>query len=220
MPEVSVYVMDVPPYSLVGTDRHGIVGDVVFEAMRRANLQPKVIEVPNARALHDVPHLDNTLIVPLARLQEREPSFTWIARVVTVERAFFAPGKKVISFAAAKSRFAKIGVERGSAAYAILMEKGFSEDQLVDVALDAMAAKMMRAGRIDAWFGVVGGTVDADLTVSAMPEAVTEQYVACSRRCDAGLVKRLARAVREMEEDGTVRKIAKAYEGGEVAASP
>lgn len=212
-PEVQLYVMNVPPYSLVGEDRHGIVGDVAFEAMRRADLRPKLVETPNARALHDVPKLSNTLIVPLARLNERETDFTWIARILTVHRAFFTLGKKVTSFADAKKQFATIGVERGSAARAILKSHGFPEDRMVDVTLDAMAPKMLRAGRIDAWFGVVQADdpLEQALVANMVPGASTEQYLACSRACDPGLVQHLADAVRGMETDGTVGKIEAGY---------
>ena len=123
--------------------------------------------------------------------------------------------KKIASFAAAKKQFKAIGVERGSAAYAILKAHGFADDQLVDVALDAMAPKMLRAGRIDAWFGVVhaGGESRQDLVESAVRGASTEQYLACSKDCDAVLVKKLADAVKAMEADGTIDRIVDGYEG-------
>ncbi len=212
-PEVSLYVMNVPPYSLVGTEHHGIVGDIALEAMRRTNLRPKIIEAPNARALHFVPKLSNALIVPLARLKERERDFTWIARILTVQRAFFTVNKKAASFTEAKSRFRLIGVERGSAAHAILRSHGFPEDRLIDVTLDSMAPKMLQAGRIDAWFGVIqsGESPEQDLVMSSIPGASTEQYLACSKSCDAELVKHLADAVHGMEADGTVKKIEAEY---------
>lgn len=213
-PEVRLYVMDVPPYAITGTDRHGIVGDVALEAMRRADIQAKVIEAPNARALHDVPMMSSTLIVPLARLKEREADYTWIARIVTVERAFFSANKKVHSFAEAKKQFKMIGVERGSAAGAILRAHGFPEDRLVDIPLDAVAAKMLRAGRIDAWLGIVhaGGATEPGLVESPVPGASTEQYLACSKDCDAGLVKKLADAVKAMAVDGTIERIEAGYQ--------
>ena len=215
-PEVRLYVMDVPPYSMTGSGRHGIVGDVALEALQRAGFQAKVIETPNARALHDVPQLSNALIVPLARLRTREEDFTWVAQIITVERGFFTLDRRVKSFAEAKKQFKAIGVERGSAARAILKAHGFPDDQLVDVTLDAMAPKMLRAGRIDAWFGIVhaGGDSTQDLVESAVLGASTEQYLGCSKDCDAGLVKKLADAVKAMEADGTIDKIVDGYEGG------
>lgn len=215
-PEVRLYVMDVPPYAITRSDRHGIVGDVALEALRRADFQAKVIEAPNARALHDVPLLSNTLIVPLARLKEREADYTWIARIVTVERAFFSAGKKVQSFAEAKKQFKMIGVERGSAAGSILRAHGFPADRLVDIPLDAVAAKMLRAGRIDAWLGIIhaGDESHPDLVKSPVPGASTEQYLACSKACDADLVKKLADAVKAMEADGTIGRIEGSYRSG------
>lgn len=213
-PEVRLYVMDVPPYSITGSNQHGIVGDVALEALRRAGFQVKLIETPNARALHDVPHLSNALIVPLARLKQREADFTWVAQIITVERAFFTLDKKVRSFAEARKLFKAIGVERGSAAYEILKAHGFPDDQLVDVTLDAMAPKMLRAGRIDAWFGLVHANRedDRDLAESLVRGASTEQYLGCSKDCNAGLVKKLAEAVHAMEADGTIDRIVDGYE--------
>lgn len=212
-PEIPLYVMNVPPYSLIGGQRHGIVGDIALEALRRSGVRFRIVEAPNARALHDVPRLGNALIVPLARLNERESDFTWIAHILIVRRAFFTLDRKVSSFAEARSQFKLIGVERGSAAHTILISHGFPEDRLIDVALDAMAPKMLHAGRIDAWFGVLqaGTPQDPDLVASAVPGASTEQYLACSKTCDPDLVRRLADAIRGMESDGTIGRIEGEY---------
>jgi polar amino acid transport system substrate-binding protein len=215
--EVELYLMEVKPYTIDSPEQKGMVGDVVLEAMRRAGYRARIVVVPSPRALLTVVKSENTLIIPLARLKERESDFTWIARVMTVERAFFTLDKSVASFAEAKNKFKLIGVARASAGYQILLDHGFGKEQLLEVNQGVIAPKMLRAGRFDAWYNPV-------LEAQALQDEVggrrfvrsrllgsTAQYLACSKICDEVMVTRLADAVREMQKDGSAEKIISSY---------
>ena len=215
--EVTLYLMDVPPYAMDNPQQKGMLGDVTLEAARRAGLQPKIVVVPSPRALMEVPKLEDTLIIPLARLKDREPHYTWIAHIVDVERAFYTRDKKIDSFEQARTGLQAIGVSRGSAGYLILLEQGFSKEQLVEVNQGTSAPRMLMLGRIDAWYNPVleaerlQAEIGRDRLVMGKPLGITGQYLACSKRCNPDLVNRLSRAVREMQKDGTLKKLIGAY---------
>lgn len=215
--EVNLYLMEVPPYAMDTPQGKGMLGDVVMEAARRAGLQPKIVVVPSPRALMEVPKLDDTLIIPLARLKDREAHYTWIAHIVDVERAFYTRDKKIDSFEQARTSLQAIGVSRGSAGYLILLEQGFSKEQLIEVNQGASAAKMLALGRLDAWYNPVleaerlQAEIGKERLVMGKPLGTTGQYLACSKRCNPDLVNRLSHAIKDMQRDGSAKKLIGAY---------
>lgn len=215
--ELPLYLMEVPPITLNQPQRKGIVGDVTLEALRRAGYAHRLVVVPSPRALATVPLLRDTLIIPLARIASREQSFTWIAKIMQVERAFFTRERRIRSFAEARASLGHIAVSRGSAGYSILLEQGFAPAQIVEVNQGPSALHMLQAGRVDAWYNPI---LEAQLLqregaglrlVMGKPLGATGQYLACSRQCDPELVRRLARAVQEMRADGSLERIQARY---------
>lgn len=215
--ELPLYLMEVPPITINQPERKGIVGDITLEALRRAGYQHQLVVVPNPRALASVPLLRDTLIIPLARLASRERSFTWIAEIMQVERAFYSRKRRIESFAEARASLHSIAVSRGTAGYTILLEQGFAASQIVEVNQGPSALHMLRAGRVEAWYNPV---LEADLLqreaggpalVRGAALGSTGQYLACSRRCDAVLVRRLAEAVHSMRADGSLERIKARY---------
>ncbi|MDG9925200.1 MULTISPECIES: transporter substrate-binding domain-containing protein [unclassified Pseudomonas] len=214
--QLPLYLMEVPPITINQPERKGIVGDVTLEALRRAGFAYQLVVVPSPRALAVVPELRDTLIIPLARLPEREANFTWIAEIVRVERAFYTRARRLGSFAEA-SGLRSIAVSRGSAGHSILLARGFAPAQIVEVNQGPSALHMVRAGRVDAWYNPV---LEAELLqrqegglhlVQSELLGSTAQYLACSRRCDRRLVERLAAAVQSMREDGSLERIEAGY---------
>jgi len=218
--EVQVYMMVVPPYTINEADRKGAGGDIALEALRRAGYQSRLLVVPNNRAIATV-QADgsrDTLIVPLARLKEREAGFTWVAPVARVNRAFFAAGRSVQSFEEARAAFRVIAVARGTAGIAILREQGFADSQLYEVADNITAARMLMLHRVDAWYGPVlqfrSWIKEVDpqhqLRMSASLGS-SVNYLACSRSCDPQMRARIAEAVDHMARDGTIKAIEARY---------
>ena len=214
--ELPLYLMEVPPITINQAERKGIVGDITLEALRRAGYAHQLVVVPSPRALALVPGLQDALIIPLARLPEREPQFTWIAEIMQVERAFYTRSRRLGSFAEARA-LRSIAVSRGSAGHSILLARGFAPAQIVEVNQGPSALHMVRAGRVDAWYNPV---LEAELlqrqegglhVVQSELLGSTAQYLACSRRCDRRLVKRLSAAVQGMRDDGSLEQIKAAY---------
>lgn len=215
--EVTMYVMEVPPYAMDAPQQKGMLGDIVLEAMRRSGYQARLVVVPSPRALAAVPTMTDTLIIPLARTKDRESKFTWIAHILNVERAFFTLDRKVGSFAEAKAAFKSIGVARASAGYSILLEQGFDPEQVQVLNQGVSAAKMLQSRRIDAWYNPV---LEAELLqreaggppfVMSTMLGSTEQYLACSRVCAPNLVVGLSSAIKAMQKDGSAQKIINSY---------
>ncbi|MES2317350.1 MAG: transporter substrate-binding domain-containing protein [Pseudomonadota bacterium] len=218
--ELPIYLMEVPPLTINAPERKGLVGDIVIEAIKRAGYQPRIIVVPNNRALTVVasPDMHDTLIIPLARLEEREPKYTWIAPIVKVNRGFFSTKRQVHSFDEARVSFTLIGVARGTAGISILHREGFDDKQIYELNQGEGALKMLMMGRIDAWYGPIAEgramlkAINApDKVAISSPLGPTFNYLGCSKICDPAIVARLAGALKEMEADGTSKAIRLKY---------
>ncbi|UUZ49021.1 hypothetical protein LP420_00210 [Massilia sp. B-10] len=98
---VELFVMDIPPMSSSTAVGHGVVGEIVLEAMRRAGITPKLVYTPKNRAILTVQQYGSVdqLILPIARGPEREANFTWISALYKAERGFFTLGTRLRSFA-------------------------------------------------------------------------------------------------------------------------
>ena len=193
--DIPLIVMEVVPMTINATDRRGLVRDIVEEALQRANLKAHVKLLPAKRALTLTPAATDTLIIPLARLKERESSYSWIAPIVEVQRAFYALHRQVDSFADARTQFKSIGVSRGTAGLDILLDEGFSRDQIVEVNDGETPLRMLLAGRLDAWYHPVSEAVslltaidDGHAIESGAPVGSSFNYVACSKICNPQIV--------------------------------
>jgi polar amino acid transport system substrate-binding protein len=215
---LDLYLPDAPPLTLVDDHgRHGIVGDVTLKAARLAGYDLRLINLPWARAQQTVRAGTDQLIIPLSRTPDREAHYTWIAPVMTMDRAFFSLGKRVENFEQARRTYARIAVGRGSAQEQKLREEGFSDTQIYPVKIGENPAQLLLLGRVDAWFNGIPETRTIWPQVSSRPLLMspemmhTELYLACSKVCDAQLVERLSEAVRRLREDGTVAKVLGEY---------
>lgn len=215
--DIPLYLMEVPPYTINRPEQRGMVGDVVLEAMRRAGLREKLLVEPSPRAMARVQVGTNLLIMPLARIPERESDYTWIEPVARFERAFFSLDRKAQSFAEAREHFRRVAVSRGTAGYHILLAQGFDRSQLVEVNQGITAPRMLLARRVDAWYNPVleARALLRQLNNPALQMGTelgsTDNYLACSKSCDPQLVEKLGTALKQMRDDGSTRRIAKRY---------
>ena len=216
--EIALYVMDVPPMAMHTPDRKGVVGDLAVEALQRAGYTARIVQEPSNRAMLSVQNGKDALIIPLARVKEREESYTWIVPAAKVSRAFFALERPANSFAEARNRYKLVAVSRGSAGANILRENGFAPDQIYEVTQGLSAPKMLLAGRVDAWFNLVSESrlllQDSEghsQVKMGEPLGATFNYIACSKNCNPQLVDRLRNAAESMEQDGTAKTIRARY---------
>lgn len=194
-----------------------MVGDVALAAIARAGYHAQVQMQPWARAQKRVSAGHDLLIIPLSRTPLREDSYTWIAPIMRMERAFFSLHHKVDSFAEAKRRFRLIGVGLGSAQHEILRTAGFPEEQLYPLTIGENPARLLELGRIDAWFNGVPESpyiwkrISQRPLLMGKPMAATDLYLACAKDCDPALVAHLRQAVEELRAEGTLQRLLDAY---------
>lgn len=218
LPVVEAYLTQAPPLSMVGEDgRQGIVGDVSVRAAALAGYELHLVALPWSRAQRTVQTGTDLLIIPLSRTPDREPNYTWIAPIISMDRAFFSLDKRVESFEQARTTYHRIAVGAGSAQEQKLRDQGFSRDQIYPLKIGENPAQMLLLGRVDAWFNGVPETryiwpevSDRPLLMSP-PLMVTDLYLACSKRCAPAMVEGLRKAVETLRADGTIKRIANTY---------
>ncbi|CAH0140618.1 MULTISPECIES: substrate-binding periplasmic protein [Pseudomonas] len=215
---LELYIPDAPPLTFVdGSKGHGMVGEAVMTAIANAGYVAHVHVLPWARSQKHVSENQDILIAPLSRTQEREDRFTWIAPIMSMERAFFSLDRPVSSFEQAKQTYRGIGVGLGSAQEEILREQGFSDEQIHPLTIGDNPAQMLLKGRIDAWFNGVPESryiwpKVSERTLHMSPVMSSAQlYLACSKQCSAQLVQDLRAAVETLRDDGTLARIQKRY---------
>jgi polar amino acid transport system substrate-binding protein len=217
---VQLYVMDVPPIAIKAGPGKGVVGDIVIEAMQRAGMTPQLQSPPNNRAIVTVqlPASRDLLIIPLARVPEREQHFTWIAPLYKVERAFFTTGARIDSYAEARKALRSIAVARGTANLTILLSERIDPEKIYQINDNDNVPRLLLAGRMEAWFGPVEQmrgflhhAEQRDKVLEGASVGSTENYLACSLQCDPRLVARITAQLAAMERDGTIHAIRSRY---------
>lgn len=221
---VEFLIPEAPPLTIASEGgRHGIVGDVVLQALRRSGYTSEVRALPWARAQKYATEKDNVLIAPLSRTPEREGRFTWIAPIMRMDRAFFSLEHKVASFEEARQRYKVIAVGLGSAQEEILRSKGFAPEQIYAVKIGENPAQLLLKGRVDAWFNGVQESryiwehVSNRPLLMSPPMVSHDLYLACSRVCDADLVGSVAKTIETMRNDGYIEKVKHHYLNGKLA---
>lgn len=216
-----LYVPEAPPLTMVERgDQHGIAGDLALKAAAMAGYTVRLLSPPWPRAQRDVATGKNMLIAPLTRTQSREGNFTWIAPLLSMDRAFFSLDQRVESFDEAKKTFKLIAVGLGSAQETRLREEGFSESQIYPLKIGENPAQMLLKHRVDAWFNGVPESRYIWKQVSDQPLLMSpivmtaDLYLACSKDCDPPMVERLRAAIYALQADGTRDRIEAGYMKG------
>ena len=214
---LALHMAEAPPLTLNNSiGGHGMVGDVALAAISRASYQSHLHVAPWLRAQKRVVEGENQLIIPLSRTPERENLYTWIAPLMSMERAFFSFDNPVTDLAEARERYKRIAVGVGTPQLEFLKSQGFSGDQIVSIKLNDNPGRMVELGRVDAWFtGVLEGLYhwpDSREKLRMSPVMFsTDIYLACSKLCDKVLVEELRQAVEALRREGVVQAIQNAY---------
>ena len=221
LPVADLYVAEAPPLTMVSQgERHGIVGDLSLEAMTMAGYTANLLSPPWPRAQRDVTLGANKLIAPLTRTQSREDSFTWIAPLMTMDRAVFSLDRRVETFEEARKTFKMIAVGSGSAQETRLREEGFSAAQIYPLKIGENPALMLLKGRVDAWFNGVPETLYIWKQISDRPLMMSrtlvtaDLYLACSKDCDPQMVEKLKTAINTLQSTGAIKRVQYDYLNG------
>lgn len=214
---VRVVTTELPPYAMAGDPAApGALLEIVQELLRRTQIEGKVEFVPWRRAILLTTTGKRAAIFPLSRTAERETQYRWLVRLYHERFVFLsttAPPAGAPAPAQEKRR--RIGVLRGSVATSALRELGYSN--IIEAASVEEELRFLQHGIVDAVFGesaifhhTLGERIGASYTVS--PTQHTENtWLGGSldfSEADAAL---LARARKEMVEDGSYARILKKY---------
>lgn len=220
-PSIDFYVPEAPPLTMLTVgDQHGIVGDVALQAIALAGYSAHPVSPPWPRAQREVSIGKDLLIAPLTRTQSRENNYTWIAPILTMDRAFFSLDRSVDSFDEARKAFRLIAVGIGTAQETRLREEGFPDSQIYPLKIGDNPAQMLLKGRVDAWFNGVPESqyiwrqlTDRPLVMGRVL-MTANLYLACSKDCDPQIVNKLRTAIDTLEKDGTIDRIEAQYAKG------
>jgi hypothetical protein len=87
---IELYLSEAPPLTFqYYHNGHGIAGDMALAAIINSGWLSSIPSTPWNRAQKTVAQGRNLLITPLLRTPEREDQYTWIAPIMSLERAFF-----------------------------------------------------------------------------------------------------------------------------------
>jgi polar amino acid transport system substrate-binding protein len=213
-----VYMPEAPPLTMTGSPgQQGIVGDAAGQAMALAGYRMNTHVLPWLRAQRTVQQGQDMLIVPLSRTPDRETSYTWIAPIMSMDRAFFSLDQRVDSFAQARRTYHRIAVGMGSAQERKLQDEGFDASQIYPLRIGENPAQMLLLGRVDAWFNGVPESqyiwrqVSERQLLMSPVLMTTDLYLACSKSCSPQMVLGLRKAVQTLHRDGSIKKLLERY---------
>jgi polar amino acid transport system substrate-binding protein len=219
---LEIYTLDAPPLVIEQGDNHGIHGDVLLEAVKRAGFEAKLVFLPWRRGQDTVANGEDMLIIPLARTPEREPIYTWISNIYTVERTFATIDAPLDSIDQVKSKKATVLVGQGSAQEQLLLKNGVDKAQLQSQVIGKSEIEMLLSGRVNAWLNSTPETLwkwkqsgHKEKVFIGKAIASDDVYVACSKKCSTDITGPIGKAIDGMRQDGTIKKIIDKYLAGE-----
>ncbi|HEV2677928.1 MAG TPA: hypothetical protein VGV37_25580 [Aliidongia sp.] len=207
--DISLIASPIPPF--ITEEGTGPVVRLVLDLARRVGNNPNVSVVPLGRAL-DLAHDRPAGIFLLGRSPEREDMLSWGPILVEEEMVLLTrtgAENAIGDLAAAKARH--IGTLQHSVTEELLLEQGFGN--VTGVPTNILAARMLDAGRFDAWC-VPLHAADAAIRAAALPpkgfrNALTLSklplYLAFSHQVPQADIDRWSAAFRAMQADGSYR---------------
>ncbi|WP_269533495.1 ABC transporter substrate-binding protein [Chitinimonas sp. BJYL2] len=218
--ELTFYSGDNPPFqqfSRDGVQVSGLAVEVLDEMTRRAGVKARHHQLPWARSVAIAKAGRDTCVYSLARLAEREAQFQWVGPIATAEWAFFARDdfRGPIQSLEDARRY-RVGSASGTASTYWLKENGF---QLIDLSpSDGYNARKLANGRFDLWLAQVhmAQRFAQDEGINNIRPVLKARdvpyYLACSRQTSAQTVRLLQKAIDDMRQDGTAKRLEARYQ--------
>jgi polar amino acid transport system substrate-binding protein len=174
--------------------------------------------MPWARALIAIHKATDTAIIPLTRIPERESDFKWIGNLFEDAGRLVSVGRVAPIQTLDEARGLSIGVMRGSSYETMLKQLGFSHVEVVQS--DALNARMLAAGRFDAWAGsevvqrYLFAKVGEDVSkLQRGPRLGDPQqiYIAADPKFPEADAKAIAEGLKKVRSSGKLEEILKKY---------
>lgn len=205
-----------PPYQIADTEQNaGMSIDIIREAARRAGRRIDIQFMPFQRALLTLKTNSRCMIPTLFRVAGREGQYMWIVDYDSSDLRFLTTSVPIDTLDDGR-RLTSIGVETDSFADQYLTRIGF--ENLVRVSAPTSSARMLSAGRIDAWVQSrpaasrlweelnLAPALQVGASVYSVPV-----YLAAGLNFSQDIALEYEAAVTEMLADGTVRRIIDEY---------
>jgi len=213
-----LYTADIPGHASKSSHEPGMALEITRVAAVRADIELEEHFVPWPRAMRIVETRPSALIIPISRTPVRENRFTWIEELYSVELGFISLVQPINDKDTAR-KLERVGVWRGTSMESELWQDGFKN--IVAVSNDMALAKMLTAGRFDAWYGSLSEAAYQfrDLDVAnrekirfGRPVHSDPIWLAGGVSLPGSVVVRLQAALQSMRRDGIIRAITKHYE--------
>lgn len=214
MAQVQIVATARPPYMV---DLDGRASGPAIElaglVAQAAGIDPTVRLMPFQRALLALEQ-GETLYPALLRTPQREANFQWIGEIFTDRAVFFTRrGSPVVNQIDTLKLLPRLNVLRGSELQGLLLSFGINNLEASNSEADN--ARLLQAGRIDAWFALraVGRATWAELgfapqelqagdTIATMPF-----WLVASNSMSPATVMRLRAAYQKLRHDGQYNRI-------------
>jgi polar amino acid transport system substrate-binding protein len=179
--------------------------------------------LPWARAYRMALDDADTILYSLVRTPERETLFQWVGPISPRKIVLYrmATRKELAVTHLDEVRAYKVGVVRESAAAKALINKGFTVDKKLELALDdATNMRKFKAGRFDflvsldwaaAYNTQQNEMAPADLAAVLVLDEQSEYWFGVSLRTDPLIVRRLNEALVKVRRDGRLKALTRRH---------
>ena len=189
--------------------------EIVHELMERTGCKAEIEPQPWARAYGTALTRPNVVIFPITRTEERDALFHWVGPLFRVQWSFFArKGSGIVINSLDDARkVGSIGTYFNDARDRFLLDQGFTN--LDRSSSDATNYRKLEYGRLDLIVGSNTGLaamadaegIDPDNFEEVFPLKEVDLYLALSLKTDPEVVAAWQEALRQMREDGTLRRV-------------
>ncbi|GAA6182604.1 hypothetical protein NBRC116594_40420 [Shimia sp. NS0008-38b] len=214
---ITAYTGALPPYTIDGTaELPGISHELLLEMGARAGVDIKIEYLPWKRAQKTVQETPNAMLFTATRTAKREALYGWIVEMAAPQEVFVTTDQSVDSFESGAG-LSSVAILDGTPRERQLNDQGLTN--LYPVQNTSNAAKMLNAGRVNAWYTLnqraawVYKTEDldpADLVFGA-PQRTLSNWLASNLEFDPAIAASLAKALDDMRADGTYDAILAKY---------
>ncbi len=206
-----------PPFVIADTNTNaGLSIEILRAAAERTGRTIAIEMMPFQRALYELQSDRHCMLPALFRNASREAQFQWIETYHAAELQFLTTIAPVNSLEEGRA-LNRIAVETDASADQFLTSMGF--DNLVRIANPASSARMLQAGRVDAWAqsAIAANGVWDDLNLSprllaGAPIYAVPVYVTAGLRYPKDLAEIYREAIQSLVADGTVLRILENYD--------
>jgi polar amino acid transport system substrate-binding protein len=215
---LTVLAGPIEPYAIEKGERPGVMVEILAEMAKRAGTEMNIKFEPWGRAQADTQSGKEVAIIPLTRTPEREAKYSWIVPLLSDTVYLHATRKELDITTLEKARVLSVSALRSTPQEDALKQAGLTKIELTTD--DDGGAKMLKAGRVEAWFtrGMVasysytkiGG--DPKQLLRGAETSTPPMYLGGSLDFSKELATKLNTAFESMKADGSYDKIVKSYQ--------